>query len=179
LGAFCRNSAARRPQNHWELHGYDKNQVSIDRVFGLIRNWTATHAAAHNGARLARGSLAASCRAKGSDLKPCRLKSPICHAKLEGDPRTSGRAPGSLRSRRRKRRLASNLPFGRNLGLGQDGPPAFQLFRRHFLAGQVFVELGQAFHCGRDEKLFRLLSRFELIQSRPRVYDGTLFLCRY
>ena len=46
-------------------------------------------------------------------------------------------------------------------------------------AGQVLVELGQAFHCGRDEKLFRLLSRFGLIQSRPRVYDGTLFLCRY
>jgi transposase, IS5 family len=31
--------------------GY-KNHVSIDRAFGLIRNWTATHAAAHDGARL-------------------------------------------------------------------------------------------------------------------------------
>src|SRR5665213_156034 len=31
--------------------GY-KNHVSIDRVFGLIRNWTATNAAAHDGARL-------------------------------------------------------------------------------------------------------------------------------
>lgn len=31
--------------------GY-KNHVSIDRGFGLIRNWTATHAAAHDGARL-------------------------------------------------------------------------------------------------------------------------------
>ena len=31
--------------------GY-KNHVSIDRAFGLIRNWTATNAAAHDGARL-------------------------------------------------------------------------------------------------------------------------------
>ena len=31
--------------------GY-KNHVSIDRGFGLIRKWTATHAAAHDGARL-------------------------------------------------------------------------------------------------------------------------------
>ena len=31
--------------------GY-KNHVAIDRGFGLIRNWTATHAAAHDGARL-------------------------------------------------------------------------------------------------------------------------------
>jgi IS5 family transposase len=31
--------------------GY-KNHVSIDRGFGLIRQWTATHAAAHDGARL-------------------------------------------------------------------------------------------------------------------------------
>ena len=31
--------------------GY-KNHVSIDRGFGLIRNWTTTHAAAHDGARL-------------------------------------------------------------------------------------------------------------------------------
>jgi IS5 family transposase len=31
--------------------GY-KNHVSIDRGFGLIRNWTTTHAAAHEGARL-------------------------------------------------------------------------------------------------------------------------------
>jgi IS5 family transposase len=31
--------------------GY-KNHVAIDRAFGLIRNWTATHAAAHDGARL-------------------------------------------------------------------------------------------------------------------------------
>ena len=31
--------------------GY-KNHVSIDRAHGLIRNWTATHAAAHDGARL-------------------------------------------------------------------------------------------------------------------------------
>jgi transposase, IS5 family len=31
--------------------GY-KNPVSIDRGFGLIRNWTATHAAAHEGTRL-------------------------------------------------------------------------------------------------------------------------------
>jgi IS5 family transposase len=29
-----------------------KNHVSIDRGFGLIRNWTTTHAAAHDGARL-------------------------------------------------------------------------------------------------------------------------------
>jgi IS5 family transposase len=31
--------------------GY-KNHVAIDRAFGLIRNWMATHAAAHDGARL-------------------------------------------------------------------------------------------------------------------------------
>ena len=31
--------------------GY-KNHISIDRGFGLIRKWTATHAAAHDGARL-------------------------------------------------------------------------------------------------------------------------------
>jgi len=31
--------------------GY-KNHVTIDRAFGLIRNWTTTHAAAHDGARL-------------------------------------------------------------------------------------------------------------------------------
>ena len=31
--------------------GY-KNHISIDRGFGLIRTWTATHAAAHDGARL-------------------------------------------------------------------------------------------------------------------------------
>ena len=31
--------------------GY-KNHVSIDRGFGLIRNWMTTHAAAHDGARL-------------------------------------------------------------------------------------------------------------------------------
>ena len=31
--------------------GY-KNHLSIDRGFGLIRNWTATNAAAHDGARL-------------------------------------------------------------------------------------------------------------------------------
>jgi IS5 family transposase len=31
--------------------GY-KNHVSIDRGFGLIRKWTTTHAAAHDGARL-------------------------------------------------------------------------------------------------------------------------------
>ncbi len=31
--------------------GY-KNHVSIDRGFGIIRRWTATHAAAHDGARL-------------------------------------------------------------------------------------------------------------------------------
>src|SRR5450631_1851347 len=31
--------------------GY-KNHVSIDRAHGLIRNWTATRAAAHDGARL-------------------------------------------------------------------------------------------------------------------------------
>jgi len=31
--------------------GY-KNHVSIDRSFGLIRQWTTTHAAAHDGARL-------------------------------------------------------------------------------------------------------------------------------
>ena len=31
--------------------GY-KNHVSIDRAHGLIRKWTATHAAAHDGARL-------------------------------------------------------------------------------------------------------------------------------
>ena len=31
--------------------GY-KNHVSIDQAFGLIRQWTATHAAAHDGARL-------------------------------------------------------------------------------------------------------------------------------
>ena len=31
--------------------GY-KNHVSIDRGFGLIRDWTTTHAAAHDGARL-------------------------------------------------------------------------------------------------------------------------------
>jgi len=31
--------------------GY-KNRVSLDRGFGLIRNWTTTHAAAHDGARL-------------------------------------------------------------------------------------------------------------------------------
>ena len=31
--------------------GY-KNHVAIDRGFGLIRNWTATNAAAHDGARL-------------------------------------------------------------------------------------------------------------------------------
>jgi hypothetical protein len=33
------------------LFGY-KNRVSIDRAHGLIRTWTATHAAAHDGARL-------------------------------------------------------------------------------------------------------------------------------
>lgn len=31
--------------------GY-KNHIAIDRAFGLIRNWTATNAAAHDGARL-------------------------------------------------------------------------------------------------------------------------------
>ena len=31
--------------------GY-KNHIAIDRAFGLIRNWTATDAAAHDGARL-------------------------------------------------------------------------------------------------------------------------------
>lgn len=31
--------------------GY-KNHVAIDRAFGLIRNWTATNAVAHDGARL-------------------------------------------------------------------------------------------------------------------------------
>ena len=30
----------------------DKNHISIDRRHGLIRGWTATHAAAHDGARL-------------------------------------------------------------------------------------------------------------------------------
>src|SRR6202008_1344771 len=30
--------------------GY-KNHIEIDRTHGLIRNWTATHAAAHDGAR--------------------------------------------------------------------------------------------------------------------------------
>ncbi len=34
--------------------GY-KNHVSIDRAHGLIRKWTATHAAAHDGARLEDG----------------------------------------------------------------------------------------------------------------------------
>jgi IS5 family transposase len=34
------------------MFGY-KNHVSIDRRHGLIRGWTATHAAAHDGARLA------------------------------------------------------------------------------------------------------------------------------
>jgi hypothetical protein len=29
-----------------------ENHVSIDRGFGLIRKWTTTHAAAHDGARL-------------------------------------------------------------------------------------------------------------------------------
>jgi hypothetical protein len=32
--------------------GY-KNHVAIDRRHGLIRGWTASHAAAHDGARLA------------------------------------------------------------------------------------------------------------------------------
>lgn len=32
--------------------GY-KNHVSIDRAHGLIRGWVASHAAAHDGARLA------------------------------------------------------------------------------------------------------------------------------
>jgi IS5 family transposase len=31
----------------------DKNHVAIDRRHGLIRGWAATHAAAHDGARLA------------------------------------------------------------------------------------------------------------------------------
>ena len=31
----------------------DKNHVAIDRRHGLIRGWTASHAAAHDGARLA------------------------------------------------------------------------------------------------------------------------------
>src|SRR4051794_4781617 len=31
--------------------GY-KNHIAIDRAHGLIRKWTATHAAAHDGARL-------------------------------------------------------------------------------------------------------------------------------
>jgi len=31
--------------------GY-KNHIGIDRGHGLIRGWTATHAAAHDGARL-------------------------------------------------------------------------------------------------------------------------------
>jgi transposase, IS5 family len=33
----------------------DIRTVSIDRAHGLIRKWTATHAAAHDGARLEDG----------------------------------------------------------------------------------------------------------------------------
>ena len=31
--------------------GY-KNHIAVDRAYGLIRRWTAAHAAAHDGARL-------------------------------------------------------------------------------------------------------------------------------
>jgi transposase, IS5 family len=43
--AVCRRSTSRSRRSA-------KNPVSIDRGFGLIRNWTTTHAAAHDGARL-------------------------------------------------------------------------------------------------------------------------------
>jgi IS5 family transposase len=42
---------ARRVDLAIPAFGY-KNHVSIDRAHGLIRKWTATHAAAHHGARL-------------------------------------------------------------------------------------------------------------------------------
>jgi hypothetical protein len=44
--------------------GY-KNHVSVDRAFGLIREWTATNAAAHDGARL---EDVLDCRNTGSEV---------------------------------------------------------------------------------------------------------------
>jgi len=46
-----REDAAPRVDLAIPAFGY-KNHVSIDRAHGLIRKWTATHAAAHDGARL-------------------------------------------------------------------------------------------------------------------------------
>jgi IS5 family transposase len=53
--------------------GY-KSHVSIDRAHGLIRNWTTTHAAAHDGALLDRGAvfdrIAGAPRSTRSRVKP-------------------------------------------------------------------------------------------------------------
>jgi IS5 family transposase len=90
--------------------GY-KNHISIDRAHGLIRKWTATHAAAHDGARLEEVSIGPTRRARSMRIRPIARRR----------TRRCCRGPASsrafiARSRRASRcRSARASPMRRNL----------------------------------------------------------------
>jgi hypothetical protein len=88
--------------------GY-KNHVGIDRRHGLIRTWTVTDAARHDGAQLPALISKAN---TGSDVGAIR---PIVHVRTRGSwPRTADARRSTARSRR-----ASRCPSTR---LGRTGP---------------------------------------------------------
>ena len=76
--------------------GY-KNHIAIDRAHGLIRTWTATHAAAHDGARLEEvltattrpatcGRTRPTARQERGDVDAARVILPIHRKKPKGKP---------------------------------------------------------------------------------------------